>query len=91
MAAQSNYDDAWMTGLELQSFGSNGPQCLSTSWITVCRRPPRGSFLAIGRSRTCAARDFLAMAADPDSEIRFYAAYGLGYIHHPKPSTCFKK
>jgi HEAT repeat protein len=92
MAAQASYDDAWMTGLELQSFGRVGAAAFRYVLDHGTAAARRAAAFWLSDDAECAPPEvFLAMAADADSEIRFYAAYGLGYIQHPETVKALQK
>lgn len=83
MAEQASYEEAWVTGLEIQSFGNNSTSALQQvlqSDNTAARRA--AAFWLSDEAEKIPAEIFLKMSTDDDDDIRYYAAYGLGYVHH---------
>jgi HEAT repeat protein len=85
MASRTTYDDAWMIGLEIQSYGQASAIALKYV-LEHGTQPARhaAAFWLSDEAEQVPPDVFLKMAADLDSEIRFYAAYGLGYVRHPE-------
>lgn len=85
MAEATTYEDAWLTGLELQSFGANRISAFQTvlsNGTPVARRAI--AFWLSDEAETIPPELFLTLTDDPDDDIRYYAAYGLGYVKHPR-------
>lgn len=85
MAESTTYEDAWLTGLELQSFGTERIPAFQTvlqDGTPFARRA--AAFWLSDEAETIPAELFLSIANDADNDIRYYAAYGLGYIKHPR-------
>jgi HEAT repeat protein len=80
MATQKNYEDAWTLGLELQAFGDEGVEgfLLVLREGTLAARRATAFWLS-DEAEGIPDEIFLSIAQDPDDDIRFYAAYGLGY------------
>lgn len=82
MAAKTKYDEAWMLGLELQTFGADGIQAFChvlDKGATLARRA--AAFWLSDEAEMVPTDVFFKMATDDDSEIRFHAAYCLGYVN----------
>jgi HEAT repeat protein len=83
MARQNTYDSAWMLGLEIQTFGKMGIS--SFTYVlekgTIYARRAAAFWLS-DEAEQVPSHIFLKMAKDEDGEIRFHAAYGLGYVKH---------
>lgn len=85
MAIQDSYDNAWMLGLEIQTYGESGISALHyvvREGTLVARRA--ASFWLSDDAENVPSEIFLEMATDKDHEVRFHAAYGLGYAKHPQ-------
>jgi HEAT repeat protein len=85
MAIQENYDSAWMLGLEVQTFGEEGIAGLRyvvKEGTLLSRRA--ASFWLSDDAENVPSEIFLEMANDADPEVRFHAAYGLGYAKNPQ-------
>jgi HEAT repeat protein len=81
MASKTKYDEAWMLGLELQTFGADGIQAFChvlEKGATLARRA--AAFWLSDEAEMVPTDVFFKMATDEDSEIRFHAAYCLGYV-----------
>ncbi|NDJ85412.1 MAG: HEAT repeat domain-containing protein [Chloroflexi bacterium] len=81
MAKLTSYDEAWMTGLEIQSYGPQGVHAFHEvlqNGTLIARRA--AAFWLSDEAEIVPPHIFLEMAEDSDSEIRFHAAYCLGYI-----------
>ncbi len=81
MASKTKYDEAWMLGLELQTFGADGIQAFChvlEQGATLARRA--AAFWLSDEAEMVPTDIFFKMATDNDSEIRFHAAYCLGYV-----------
>jgi HEAT repeat protein len=83
MAKSKTYDEAWMLGLELQAFG----RVSTAAFKYVLEHGTQmgrhaAAFWLSDEAEMVPADIFLKMASDTDSEIRFHAAYGLGYVRH---------
>ncbi len=81
MASRQTYDEAWMTGLELQALGSQDIQafCYVLEHGTPEARRAAAFWLS-DEVEIVPADVFFMMADDSDSEIRFHAAYCLSYV-----------
>ena len=81
MAASTTYDDAWMCGLELQTFGVQAikafRQVLEMGNLAARQA---AAFWLSDEAEMVPAEVFFSMANDDDGEIRFHAAYSLAYI-----------
>lgn len=83
MASQESYEEAWMVGLEIQAFGSNGISAFKHVLKTGTPASRRATaFWLSDEAEHVPAEIFLTICEDKDDEIRFYAAYGLGYVKH---------
>ncbi len=85
MAEATTYEDAWLTGLELQSFGVERIPALKAvlaDGTLVARRA--SAFWLSDEAETIPPELFLSLSEDEDDDIRYYAAYGLGYMKHPR-------
>lgn len=83
MASQKTYDGAWMIGLEIQTFGESGITGLHHVLKHGTLQARRAaSFWLSDEAEGVPAEIFLEMAKDDDDEVRFHAAYGLGYVKH---------
>lgn len=83
MAKCKTYDEAWMLGLELEAFGQVSTVAFKyvlENGTQVARHA--AAFWLSDEAEIVPAEIFLKMASDEDSEIRFHAAYGLGYVRH---------
>lgn len=81
MSSRRTYDEAWMTGLELQALGSQDVQAFCyvlENGTPEARRA--AAFWLSDEVEIVPADVFFTMADDPDSEIRFHAAYCLSYV-----------
>lgn len=81
MATRANYDEAWMTGLELQAFGNEGYEAFRfvlEQGTSPARRA--AAFWLSDEAEMVPSDLFFLMARDEDSEVRFHAAYCLAYV-----------
>ncbi|MCI0710002.1 MAG: HEAT repeat domain-containing protein [Chloroflexi bacterium] len=83
MAQQGTYEEAWTIGLEIQSFGNHEAfHYVLQNGSQVARRA--AAFWLADEAEKVPAEIFLSISDDEDDDIRFHAAYGLGYVEHPK-------
>ena len=83
MAQQGTYEDAWTIGLEIQSFGNyEAFHYVLQNGNEVARRA--AAFWLADEAEKVPAEIFLSISHDADEDLRFHAAYGLGYVEHPK-------
>lgn len=83
MAQQGTYEDAWTIGLEIQSFGNHEAfHYVLQNGSPVARRA--AAFWLADEAEKVPAEIFLSISDDKDDDIRFHAAYGLGYVEHPR-------
>lgn len=85
MANRSDYDEAWMFGLEIQSLGPKAIQAFRyvlKHGNSSSRRA--AAFWLSDEAEIVPAEIFFKMADDADGEIRFHAAYSLCYIKDEK-------
>jgi HEAT repeat protein len=92
MAKSKTYDEAWMLGLELQAFG----RVSTAAFKYVLENGTQmgrhaAAFWLSDEAESVPADIFLKMASDTDSEIRFHAAYGLGYVRHADAVSTLQK
>lgn len=81
MATRVNYDEAWMTGLELQAFGTEGYEAFRLVLEQGTQSARRAAAFWLSDEAEMVPADlFFLMALDEDSEVRFHAAYCLAYI-----------
>jgi HEAT repeat protein len=83
MASQTVYEDAWMIGLEIQAFGEaaiTAYQHVLKHGTVAARRAT--AFWLSDEAENIPPAIFLDLSTDPDNDIRYYAAYGLGYVQH---------
>jgi HEAT repeat protein len=81
MASRNDYDEAWMVGLEIQTLGPKAIQAFRyvlKHGTLPARRA--AAFWLSDEAEIVPAEVFFLMAKDPDSEIRFHAAYSLCYV-----------
>ncbi len=81
MAGCRTYDEAWMVGLEIQALGTPAVSAFHTvleKGTSASRRA--AAFWLSDEAEMVPADIFFAMAEDSDGEIRFHAAYCLGYV-----------
>lgn len=85
MAARTEYDEAWMLGLEIQVMGTQAIQAFRQ--VLKSGTPPArraAAFWLSDEAEIVPGDIFFTMADDNDSEIRFHAAYSLCYIKDAK-------
>jgi HEAT repeat protein len=83
MAQQGTYEDAWTIGLEIQSFGNHEAfHYVLQNGNQAARRA--AAFWLADEAEKVPAEIFLSISDDEDDDIRFHAAYGLGYVEHPR-------
>jgi HEAT repeat protein len=81
MATQDVYEEAWMIGLEIQAYGEaaiKGFQHVLDHGTLAARRAT--AFWLSDEAENIPPDIFLKLSTDLDSDIRYYAAYGLGYV-----------
>jgi hypothetical protein len=84
MSEQERYEDAWTIGLEIQAFGKESIEAFEyvlRQGTLAARRAT--AFWLSDEAEAVPPQLFLSIAQDPDDDIRYYAAYGLGYMVHP--------
>jgi HEAT repeat protein len=92
MARQNHYENAWTLGLEIQSFGEERISAFKSvleKGTLAARRAT--AFWLSDEAEHIPAEMFLQISDDSDDDIRFYAAYGLGYAHHPQAVPKLRK
>lgn len=85
MRTRQNYDEAWLIGLEIQSLADHKTAIsIFESAIREGTEPVRraAAFWLTDDAEHVPAELLLEMANDADAEVRFHAAYCLGYADH---------
>ncbi len=87
MSVQTDYDEAWLMGLEIQSLEASSDTIDAFRQVLIAGSMParRAAAFWLADDAEHAPVDLLLqMATDADKEIRFHAAYCLSYSRHDR-------